>query len=142
MSWPLRATAANLVFVRVTILASGSGGNSCLVESGGTRVLVDAGLSARELERRLLARQVDPETIQALFLTHEHGDHSSGALSFGARWIVRSLRPQTRPTRSVWTEPSFLPSSAWTRDARAASDRSDSERWQSRTTPPSPSPIP
>jgi phosphoribosyl 1,2-cyclic phosphodiesterase len=72
--------------VRVTILASGSGGNSCLVESGATRVLVDAGLSARELEHRLLARQVDPETIQALFLTHEHGDHASGALTFGARW--------------------------------------------------------
>jgi phosphoribosyl 1,2-cyclic phosphodiesterase len=72
--------------VRVTILASGSGGNSCLVESGATRVLVDAGLSARELERRLVARQVDPETIQALFLTHEHGDHASGALTFGARW--------------------------------------------------------
>ena len=60
--------------MRVTILASGSGGNSCLVESGATRVLVDAGLSARELERRLLARQIDPETIQALFLTHEHGE--------------------------------------------------------------------
>ncbi len=72
--------------MRVTILASGSGGNSCLVESGATRVLVDAGLSARELERRLVARQVDPETIQALFLTHEHGDHASGALTFGARW--------------------------------------------------------
>ncbi len=72
--------------MRVTILASGSGGNSCLVESGATRVLVDAGLSARELERRLVVRHVDPETIQALFLTHEHGDHASGALTFGARW--------------------------------------------------------
>jgi phosphoribosyl 1,2-cyclic phosphodiesterase len=49
-------------------------------------VLVDAGLSAREIERRLAARQVDPESIQALFVTHEHSDHASGALTFSARW--------------------------------------------------------
>ena len=72
--------------MRVTILASGSGGNSCLVESDATRLLVDAGLSSRELERRLASRQVAPESIQALFLTHEHNDHASGALTFGARW--------------------------------------------------------
>jgi phosphoribosyl 1,2-cyclic phosphodiesterase len=72
--------------VRVTVLASGSGGNSCLVESGQTRVLVDAGLSGRELERRLEARQVLAESVQALFLTHEHNDHASGALAFSARW--------------------------------------------------------
>ena len=72
--------------MRVSILASGSGGNACVVESGRTRVLVDAGLSARELERRLLARGIEPETVRALFVTHEHNDHSSGALVFSARW--------------------------------------------------------
>jgi phosphoribosyl 1,2-cyclic phosphodiesterase len=49
-------------------------------------VLVDAGLSGREIERRLMARQVPPESIQALFVTHEHSDHASGALTFSARW--------------------------------------------------------
>ena len=73
-------------FVRVTILASGSGGNACVVESGRTRVLVDAGLSARELERRMSARGIEPESICALFLTHEHNDHASGAPVFTARW--------------------------------------------------------
>jgi phosphoribosyl 1,2-cyclic phosphodiesterase len=72
--------------MRVSILASGSGGNACVVESGRTRVLVDAGLSAKELERRLLARGIEPETIRAVFVTHEHNDHSSGALVFSARW--------------------------------------------------------
>jgi phosphoribosyl 1,2-cyclic phosphodiesterase len=72
--------------VRVTVLASGSGGNACVVESGRTRVLVDAGLSAKEIERRMRARAIEPETIAALFVTHEHNDHGSGALVFSARW--------------------------------------------------------
>lgn len=72
--------------MRVSVLASGSGGNVCVVESGGTRVLVDAGLSGREIERRLLARSIPAESIAAVFVTHEHQDHSSGALSFSARF--------------------------------------------------------
>ena len=72
--------------MRVTVLASGSGGNACVVESGQTRVLVDAGLSARELERRMAARGISAETIHGVFVTHEHNDHSSGALVFSARW--------------------------------------------------------
>jgi phosphoribosyl 1,2-cyclic phosphodiesterase len=72
--------------VRVTVLASGSGGNVCVVESGGTRVLVDAGLSAREIERRLVARGLSAESIAAVFVTHEHQDHSSGALVFSTRF--------------------------------------------------------
>ena len=72
--------------MRVSILASGSGGNVCVVESGRTRVLVDAGLSARETEKRLGARGVPPETISAIFLTHEHGDHSIGAITFAERF--------------------------------------------------------
>jgi phosphoribosyl 1,2-cyclic phosphodiesterase len=72
--------------VRVTVLASGSGGNACVVEAGETRVLVDAGLSAKEIERRMAARGIAAETIAALFLTHEHNDHSSGAPVFVRRW--------------------------------------------------------
>lgn len=72
--------------MRVSILASGSGGNACVVESGRTRVLVDAGLSAREIERRLTARGMEPDAIRGVFVTHEHNDHSSGALVFSQRW--------------------------------------------------------
>ena len=72
--------------MRVTVLASGSGGNACVVETGRARVLVDAGLSGREIERRLRARAIEPETIRAVFVTHEHGDHACGALSFSERW--------------------------------------------------------
>jgi phosphoribosyl 1,2-cyclic phosphodiesterase len=72
--------------VRVTVLASGSGGNACVVEAGGTRVLVDAGLSAKEIERRMEARGIPAASIAALFLTHEHNDHSSGAAVWVRRW--------------------------------------------------------
>jgi phosphoribosyl 1,2-cyclic phosphodiesterase len=72
--------------VRVAVLASGSGGNACVVESGRTRVLVDAGLSAKEIERRLAARAVAPDSVCAIFVTHEHGDHSIGALTFAERF--------------------------------------------------------
>ena len=72
--------------MRVSILASGSGGNACVVEAGRTRVLGDAGLSAREIERRLRTRDMEPDTIRGIFVTHEHADHSSGALVFSERW--------------------------------------------------------
>jgi phosphoribosyl 1,2-cyclic phosphodiesterase len=72
--------------VRVTVLASGSGGNACVVEAGETRVLIDAGLSAKEIERRMEARGIRADSIAALFLTHEHNDHASGALVFASRW--------------------------------------------------------
>ena len=65
--------------MRFSVLASGSKGNACLVEMNGTRVLLDAGLSMRELFRRLRLIDVDPGSIDALIVTHEHSDHIRGA---------------------------------------------------------------
>lgn len=64
--------------MKICLLASGSKGNAILVESGQTRVLVDAGLSARELRKRLDAVGVEAESLDALLITHEHGDHVRG----------------------------------------------------------------
>jgi phosphoribosyl 1,2-cyclic phosphodiesterase len=72
--------------VKVTILGSGSSGNSILVESPTTRVLVDAGFSGRDLERRLEIVGCDAASIDALFVTHEHGDHTRGIGVFARRW--------------------------------------------------------
>ena len=60
------------------ILGSGSSGNSGVVCLGNTRVLVDAGLSAKQLCLRLELLGIDPDSISAIILTHEHGDHSRG----------------------------------------------------------------
>ena len=65
--------------IRFSMLASGSSGNSCYVETDRARVLVDAGLSCREIERRLDKVGVDPSGLDALIITHEHSDHIKGA---------------------------------------------------------------
>jgi len=65
--------------VRVCLLASGSKGNSVFVEAGASRVLVDAGLSARELLLRLAAIGVEGQGLDAILISHEHTDHIRGA---------------------------------------------------------------
>jgi len=74
--------------VKVTILGSGSSGNSILVETSRTRLLVDAGFSGRDLARRLALVDAEPEDIEAIFVTHEHGDHTRGAGICARRWGV------------------------------------------------------
>jgi phosphoribosyl 1,2-cyclic phosphodiesterase len=74
------------LLLRVTVLGSGSRGNAVLVESGDTRLLVDAGFSGRDLERRLAAVDVDPAAITALLVTHDHGDHTRGMGVAARRW--------------------------------------------------------
>lgn len=63
---------------RICPLASGSSGNCTYVAGDRTAILVDAGLSARETERRLGLIGVDIRSIEAVCLTHEHGDHITG----------------------------------------------------------------
>jgi len=62
----------------VTILGSGSAGNCALVETSACRLLIDGGLSARQICRRLATASVDPAAIDAILITHEHGDHVGG----------------------------------------------------------------
>ncbi len=62
----------------VTILASGSSGNATLVRSEGATILVDAGLSRKQLLQRLSLCSLDASDIDAIFITHEHGDHIKG----------------------------------------------------------------
>jgi phosphoribosyl 1,2-cyclic phosphodiesterase len=59
------------------------------VECGGTRVLVDAGLGPRELAERLRSAGVDPASVSAIVISHEHEDHARGAASFSRKWGVR-----------------------------------------------------
>lgn len=64
--------------MRFTVLGSGSTGNSVLISGGNTHVLVDAGLSAKEIVRRLASVGLEPADLDAILITHEHSDHIGG----------------------------------------------------------------
>jgi phosphoribosyl 1,2-cyclic phosphodiesterase len=79
--------------VKVAVLGSGSAGNSVLVCSGspgeGTRLLIDAGFSARALAERLATLGVEADSIDAIVVTHDHRDHTSGVGVFARRHGTR-----------------------------------------------------
>ena len=59
----------------VCVLASGSKGNAIYISDGLTAILIDAGLSATEIKRRLKSRGLNPKDLNAILVTHEHSDH-------------------------------------------------------------------
>jgi len=103
--------------VRFTVLASGSKGNSTVVSGGRTRILVDAGLSCRELFRRMKLAGEEPTTLNAIVITHEHQDHVNG-LAVTARKLgipvyftesthrawMRWLSPRRQMSYAQWLE--------------------------------------
>lgn len=68
--------------MKVSVLASGSKGNSTYIETDDAKILVDLGTSSLYVERQLKNLGVDPNTIDAIFLTHTHVDHISGLRVF------------------------------------------------------------
>ena len=103
--------------MRMSVLASGSKGNSAIIASSHTRILVDAGLSCRELMRRMHAVGEDPTRLDAILITHEHADHVSGLPVMARRlgipvyfteathraW-VRQVTPRTSISYKQWLE--------------------------------------
>lgn len=81
---------------KICPLASGSKGNCVFVSTPETAVLVDAGLSGVEIERRLTSVGQTPETLSAIIITHEHTDHVRGAGILSRRFnIPVYITPQT-----------------------------------------------
>src|SRR3982751_5632551 len=72
--------------MRFTVLGSGSTGNAILLSANDTHVLVDAGMSAKEMVRRLALAGCDPSRLAGIIITHEHGDHAGGL-----RVLMKSL---------------------------------------------------
>ena len=98
--------------IRFCSLGSGSSGNATLVEATNgittTRLLIDAGFSLREIETRLQRAGLAPQDLDAVFVTHEHGDHVGCALALAERhdlaiWMSRgtwrAIGPAAAPRR-------------------------------------------
>jgi phosphoribosyl 1,2-cyclic phosphodiesterase len=71
--------------MKIAVLGSGSRGNATLLASGGTAILIDAGLSARQLEGRLERVGFSPVAVAAIVVTHDHRDHTQGMGVFARR---------------------------------------------------------
>ena len=77
-------------------LGSGSSGNSAVVYSENSYILVDAGLSAMQLKKRIMESGLDPQKLDAVLITHTHSDHVSG---------LPELRPFYWPERKKSWQP-------------------------------------
>lgn len=82
--------------MRICTLASGSSGNSLYIESEDTRILVDAGISLRQIGLKLRRLHVDVSDIDAVVVTHEHSDHTAAIPNIGVPVHV------ARATSHLW----------------------------------------
>ncbi|MGC1870311.1 MAG: MBL fold metallo-hydrolase [Acidobacteriaceae bacterium] len=93
-------TRYSFSMVRVTVLGSGSKGNCTVVSTSRTRIVLDAGLSCREIVKRMRFRGEDPEKLDAVLISHEHQDHVQGLSVLARRWNVPVYA--TQATHAAW----------------------------------------
>jgi len=74
--------------ITICMLSSGSKGNSIYISDGITSVLIDAGLSGVEIERRMKSKGLSPENLDAIIVSHEHADHIHGVGVLSRRFAV------------------------------------------------------
>ncbi|MFO1412381.1 MAG: MBL fold metallo-hydrolase [Burkholderiales bacterium] len=71
--------------MRFASIGSGSEGNGLVVEAGGTRILIDCGFGVRDTAKRLARLGIEPDSLSAIIVTHEHSDHVGGVPAFATR---------------------------------------------------------
>jgi len=96
--------------MRMTVLASGSRGNSAVISSANASILVDAGISCRETLKRMKAVGEDPQRLKAIVISHEHQDHVAGL-----QVLARKLQIPVYITEATYQ--------SWRRSTRAAEGR-------------------
>ncbi len=94
--------------VKVSVLASSSSGNSTVVATERTRLLIDAGLSRRETFERLTASGIAPDSLTAILITHEHSDHISGLAAIAKKldipvYVSRLTAPALFENSEDWS---------------------------------------
>ncbi len=126
--------------MRMTVLASGSKGNSTVIATGRTSILVDAGLSCREILKRMQTAGEDPRALDAILITHEHQDHVQGVAVLARKlgipvyftemthraWM-RWMRPRKRMTYADWLRQREQGATAVAPATTATTDDAESE---------------
>ena len=74
--------------MRFASIGSGSEGNGLVVEVGDTRVLIDCGFGVRDTAARLARLGIEPESLSAILVTHEHADHVGGVQTLAIRYHI------------------------------------------------------
>lgn len=87
-------TSNNKSVIEICALASGSNGNSYYIGNGEEAVLIDAGITTKQLLLRMKSRGLDPAKIRAVFLSHEHSDHARGIQVLSKRLTVNIWMPR------------------------------------------------
>jgi len=126
--------------VRFTVLASGSRGNATVITGGRTRILVDCGLSCKELFRRMKLMEEEPETLDAILISHEHSDHVGG-VAVTARKLkipvyftegthrawMRWLSPRKQMSYKQWLEQTYKQAAERQAEAVAAAEEGEQD---------------
>ena len=89
--------------MKISVLSSGSKGNTTYVESNGTRILIDAGNTAKYINSALVDIGVDPKSIDAILITHTHVDHISGL-----KTLLKSINPTIYMTSKMHLQLDFI----------------------------------
>lgn len=89
--------------MKISVLSSGSKGNTTYIESNKTRILIDAGNTAKYINSSLLDIGVDPKNIDAILITHTHVDHISGL-----KTLLKSINPKVYMTYKMHLQLDFI----------------------------------
>ena len=81
-----RLMTADLLSPCLLYTSSGSSGNCTYIGGGNGGILIDAGVSCKRIEKALSERNIEPKSIAAIFITHEHTDHINGVRVFASKY--------------------------------------------------------
>lgn len=85
--------------MKITVLGSGSKGNSTYIDLGNKKILIDVGFSYKQIKEKLKVINVDPKEIDAVLITHDHSDHT-----YGLKVFLKEVKPDLFITKEVERE--------------------------------------